>query len=245
MKRVLSILAICVVLFSMMGVAALAQTYDVTPPMVWGLGVTPTTDAMKGCPGNVAVMVQVKAADTGGVEDVMAEVKAPGAVWTAAADFTMELEEDGFWRVWIPKTFFATAGTWQIRAEASDWANNETHSGAKTLTVTSCDRTPPSVSDPTESADPIVASWCTGVKTETIQAIVKDASGVKKVNLWYMVPGGSLWQVVPMSRYLSDSYRATIGPFADGTLAYYVKAIDIFNHSTTTGIDTVTVKDCP
>jgi len=214
--------------------------------MVWGLGFSPTTDPMKGCPGNVNVMVQVKASDLGGVAEAQAELRAPGAPsWAGHADFAMMLQADGFWRVWIPRTFFATAGTWWIRAKAEDWFGNATRTGPKALTVTSCDRTPPAITNVTESADPIVASWCAGVKTVTIQATVTDASGVKKVNLWYMVPGGTLWQTVPMSRYIGDAYRATIGPFADGTLQYYVKALDVFNHSAKSATGDVTVNDCP
>jgi len=247
MKRLPSILVVCLVLFALSGSAVLAvgKVVDVTPPSVWGLGISPTTDPMKGCPGNASVMVQVKAADAGGVAEVQAELKAPGAAsWAGHAEFDMTLQADGYWRVYIPRTFFATPGTWWIRAEAEDWFSNTTRSGAKALTVTSCDRTKPSISDPTESADPIIASWCPGVKTVTIQAIVTDASGVKKVDLWYMVPGGSLWQTVPMSRYIGDAYRATIGPFAAGTLQYYVKALDVFNHSARSETDDVTVEDC-
>ena len=216
MKRVLSILVVCIVLFTLSGIAALATTKgvpDTIPPSIWGLGISPATDPMKGCPNNVNVMVQVKASDLGGIAQVQAELRAPTAAsWAGHADFNMTLQADGFWRAWIPKTFFAVPGAWVFRAEAEDWFSNAARSGTKTLTVTSCDRTKPVISNVTESADPIVASWCTGVKTVTIQARITDASGIKKADLWYMVPGGTLWQVVPMSRYLSDSYRATHRP---------------------------------
>jgi hypothetical protein len=243
MKRVLSIVVLCVVLFTLSGLTAFAGTPDVTPPVVYAVGVSPTTDPMKGCTGNVPVKVQAKATDLGGVEMLQATLKAPDG--SIAGTWNMALAADGYWKVWIPKTAFAVqSGMWYVRVKAWDYFKNATTSGWKAITVTACDKTAPTISDLTWTPNEIVPSDCDGIKSVLVQANVWDASGIKKVELWYQAPTATGWAVVNMAHYSNLGYQASIGNFPAGILTFYVKAFDPFNHVTYTAQQAVAVA-CP
>ena len=243
MKRVLSMVVVCIVLFTLSGLTALAvgDTPDVTPPVVYAVGISPTSDPMKGCPNNAPVKVQAKATDLGGVDYVQAVVKAPSG---ATAVWAMSLMPDGFWRIWIPKNHFAKTGVWSIRVEATDYFNNTTKSGWKTLTITGCDRTPPTVEDIAWNTD-VYASWCKNEQHYvTVTADVWDASGIKKVELWYIWPGAPEWSVTLMSHYSNLGWMGTFGNFPNGSAWFDIVAFDPYNHTTTTTDTEVVIQDC-
>jgi len=243
MKRVLSIAVVCIVLFTLSGVSAFAKggVPDVTPPVVYAVGISPTTDPMKGCPGNAPVMVQGKVTDLGGVNYVKATTKSPlGAV----ADWPMSLAPDGYWRAWIPKAIFTLKGTWYIRVQAYDYNNNTTQSGWKALIITDCDRTAPTVGEPTWTPNEIVGKNCAGPRTALVQTTAWDASGIKKVELHYLAPGAVNWSIINMSRYSNNGYQATIGNFVNGQVEIFVKAFDPYNHVSSSQHYFITVQKC-
>jgi len=235
----------------MSGIGALAQGTPpdtTTPPVVYAFGISATTMPALGCPGNAALMVQTKASDPNGVPEVDMEYKRPGdLVWTKVP---MELKADGYWRVWIPRTAFIIPGIWKIRVKAYDGFGNETIAGPKNLTVVMCvvDTTPPTVNGVSDTPDPIYAMWCPGTttpKTVTIQANVWDQSGIDRVQIKYRTPGAIVWTTSPMSRFVGNTYRATIGPFSSvGNMPYRIYAWDKFgNRQIWTG-GTVEIQDC-
>ena len=139
MKRMWSILAVCVILLGVSGIGAFAGTGgvpDTTAPRVWGFGSSPTMIQRVYCPNNVSVMIQAKASDIGGIAMVRAQVKRPGAsVWTTVP---LALRADGYWRGWAAKEMFTTVGVWKIRVQARDFAGNTTTTGIRYLGVTYC-----------------------------------------------------------------------------------------------------------
>ena len=245
------ILVLCVVLLTMSGVGALAQGTPpdiTTPPVVYAFGISATTMPTVGCPGNAALLVQTKATDVNGVPEVDMEFKRPGDV--AWAEIPMELKADGYWRAWIPKAAFVVTGIWQIRVEAYDGYGNSTIAGPKSLTVAMCvvDTTLPTVNGVSDTPDPIYAMWCkatTKPKTTLIQANVWDASGIDRVQVRYLTPGAGTWTITPMTRYIGNTYRATIGPFSSiGLMPYRIYAWDKFGNRRIWEMGTVLIQPC-
>jgi hypothetical protein len=104
-----------------------------------------------------------------------------------------------------------------------------------TVTVTAPpDTTPPSISNITESADPIRPPDCSP-NSVTISATITDPSGVPKRDLYYRVVGG-VWLWRSMSPAGGDVYQTALGdgelsnslsPYEDAdALQYYIKAWD-------------------
>lgn len=107
------------------------------------------------------------------------------------------------------------------------------------------DASPPSITNISESDDPINKQDCPSPNTVTIWADVTDASGLAWVRLYYQAPGGS-WTYTTMSLESGNTYAATIGPFSQaGTLNYYIRARDNAGNEAQSGTGTVTVNDCP
>jgi hypothetical protein len=104
-----------------------------------------------------------------------------------------------------------------------------------TVTVTALpDTTPPSITNITESADPIRPPDCEP-DSVTIGATITDPSGVPKVELHFRVEGG-VWVWRTMSPAGGDVYQATLGhdqlrssrsPYEEAdAVEYYIKAWD-------------------
>lgn len=244
MKRVLSMIGICIVLISLSGISVLAKggTPDVTPPVVYAVGASPTTTPMKDCPGNRSVMVQGKAMDMGGVARVIATLHSPAGVMT---NWRMSLMPDGYWRVWIPRTRFTMKGTWYVRVQAYDYFDNTTKSGWYGIAVSECDVNPPVLSEPTWSPNEIVGRACGGVRTALVQTTAWDASGIRVVELWFLAPGEAQWVTLNMARYSNNGYQAGIGNFRVGQAEFYIKAFDQLNHVSYTEHYFITVRGCP
>ncbi len=138
MKRVVVILAVCIVLFTLLGINTYAAGPDTTPPQLWAVGMSTQAVETVACLGSTSVMVQAKAWDLNGIPYVQTQFKRPGDLtWRTR---NMALKGDGYWRYWIPRTAFGVeyVGTWQVRVVAYDTFGNATKSGVKTLQVTTC-----------------------------------------------------------------------------------------------------------
>jgi hypothetical protein len=104
-----------------------------------------------------------------------------------------------------------------------------------TVTVTALpDTTPPSITNITESADPIRPPDCEP-DSVTIGATITDPSGVPKVELHFRVEGGSwVWRTMNPAggdvyqASLGDSaLRSSVGSYEDADrVEYYIKAWD-------------------
>ena len=116
------------------------------------------------------------------------------------------------------------------------------------ISDTSC----PSITDISESDDPINKEGCPDPTEVTISADITDPSGVDWVKLCYRLNYGS-WTCVDMSLPVfsppaagsASYYYATIGPFSDdGTVYYYIRARDNVGNECDSSTYTVTVRDC-
>jgi len=102
----------------------------------------------------------------------------------------------------------------------------------------------PSITNISESNDPINRQGCPEPTTVTICADVTDDSPLSWVRLYYQPPGASLTYTT-MTPESGNTYKATIGPFSQaGTLEYYVKARDSAGNEARSSTRTVTVNDC-
>ncbi len=106
------------------------------------------------------------------------------------------------------------------------------------------DITPPSITNIRQSSDAINKQGCPEPTTVTIRADVTDPSDLAWVRLYYRPPGGS-WTYRTMSHESGNTYKATIGPFADaGTVTYFIAAQDNAGNERETQYYTVTINDC-
>jgi hypothetical protein len=104
----------------------------------------------------------------------------------------------------------------------------------------------PEISDISESADPIYASYPGGCSpTEvTITARVIDPSGVDRVRIAYRLAGGE-WETQPMTAVGTGLYQATLpSPPGPTTLGYRIQARDTLGNQSNSSTETVEVKQC-
>ncbi len=104
----------------------------------------------------------------------------------------------------------------------------------------------PEISDISESADPIYASYPGGCSpTEvTITARVTDPSGVDRVRIAYRLAGGE-WETQPMTAIGTGLYQATLpSPPGPTTLGYRIHARDTLGNQSNSSTETVEVKQC-
>ena len=254
MKRTLSILVVSIILFVVSGAGALADwggVPDTTPPVVYAVGIGATTVPLASCPGSHKTMIQAKAFDAGGVSEVKLETRSKGTTAWSESPLTFTLQPDGYWRAYFPKPWGLGALEWRIVAK--DWrepAPNKGYSGIRTLTVADCDVEGPRIGSPTYVPTRIYASDCPGPKMLTVQTVATDPAGVFRVELWYRTPGASAFVMVPMTRYLNNAYRVTVGPFPAGSAAGYFRAWDNIGNmsrrpASSSGFFTFAVADCP
>ena len=139
---------------------------------------------------------------------------------------------------------FSETGTVEYYIKARDNVGNEGNSSTRTVTIQTCDITPPTISNIRESNDPINKQGCPSPTTVTIRADVSDPSGLAWARLYYQPPGGS-WTYATMSHESSNTYKATIGPFSEtGTVEYYIKARDNVGNERSSPTYTVAVQTC-
>jgi len=145
------------------------------------------------------------------------KISPPAGTRAGEYEFTIKAVGDG-----------AVYGTWQVH-----------------VTVSSCDTTPPSITNIRETNDPINRRGCPGSHWTVISADVSDVSGIDWVRLYYKAPGSSSWSWKYMNHTSGNRYEAPLGNFAQaGALHYYIKAKDNANNTTYTSTYTVTVNDC-
>ena len=108
------------------------------------------------------------------------------------------------------------------------------------------DSTAPSITNVTESDDPIYCTYCPEPTDVTIRAdVTDDESGIEWVRLYYTV-----WQWQPcyftMRHESGGPYKSPlIGSTGPATLEYYVKARDKAGNEAQSPSYTVTIKGCP
>jgi len=118
------------------------------------------------------------------------------------------------------------------------------------------DTTPPSISNITESDDPIIEPPCPEPNSVTISARVTDPSGVSRAELYYRVVKGyqqGQWRTRPMSPVGGDVYQVTVGPdelidslspYGGGRMEYRIRAWDTRGNMSQSRTHTVTLEAC-
>ena len=173
--------------------------------------------------------------------------------WSWVADATYRLQEDDNPSFSSPSTAYSgsdtskyiygkSPGTYYYRVRAENCRGNSSWSNVQSVTV-SGDITCPSISNISESHDPINKQGCRSPNTTTISAQITDPSGVAWARLYCRLNAGS-WSYVTMSKS-GNTYSATIGPFSEaGTVHYYIKARDNAGNECDSSTYTVTINDC-
>lgn len=265
MKRVLSILVVCVVLFTSLGLTAFAAVPDTTKPVVYGATATPNTlgrdkqGTFDPCPTPATlkyVKITAGVRDGGIIDKVWVKLWAPDG--TLAGTWMMKQHTDGMWRAYIPKTDFTPWGNWKFKVYARDYnippvKGNTGESAAGWIKVTNCDQTGPYITNVKKFPAQLVTTGCYDAsKTHaTIQADIWDkagagfaAHGVASVVLEYSNNGAG-WLVAPMNKISDWGYKAVVGPFAAGEVDFAIVAEDNLGNQTVKQINDVTVDACP
>ncbi|UCC77453.1 MAG: hypothetical protein JSW37_03585 [Anaerolineales bacterium] len=104
--------------------------------------------------------------------------------------------------------------------------------------------TAPSITNVSESQDPICVQGTGSPDRVTIRANISDDSGLDWVRLHYQPPGGS-WVYVDMQHSSGNTYEAILGPFQQaGTLRYYIGARDDGCNEVSSDQRSITVEEC-
>jgi hypothetical protein len=218
------------------------------------------------CPNAVkSVTISVTATDAAGVSAVTLFWRAPGAA--AYRQTPMSLHSgtaaNGVWQVKLSTatdgiTKAGTLAYYAIAANASGGSARIPLTGSSTIAVAVCANTGPTITSVASSAgsslywDPLGVGTC---QTATdITAAVADVDGVKSVTLYFRRPGSATWSSKPMdSQTVAGKWYANLDTLGDeipiatppnGTLSWYLKAVDGKNASSQTKTASTTVLRC-
>ncbi len=194
---------------------------DTTPPTLSGLTQLTTL------PENAQPTINVNATDASGVASVVLHY-IQGVIEQTS---TMTLS-GGVYTTTIGPLSSGTVEYWVTAQDNIGNTATSTHVIA-TVSGSSTDITPPSISDVTQLSDMDVSPTPIG-----ITATVTDASGISSVILHYIFNGTT--QMTTMAFAGLATYSTDIGPFSSGTLEYWVTAQDTAGNVATSPHITIT-----
>jgi hypothetical protein len=198
---------------------------DVTGPTIEDIEHSPITPT-----DAETVDITCSVTDANGVEYVTLYYRINGGDWITEA---MTLIAGTTYSCTIGTFSYADMIEYYIFAE-DDSPNDNTASDDNggafySFTVVSSDVTGPIIDDIAHTANN------TELDLVNITCTVTDLNGIQEVTLYYRLNNGT-WLSITMTLIATDTYKATIGPFAVGdVIEYYIVAIDDSpNHNSAT-----------
>ncbi len=195
----------------------------------------------QGCPEPTTVTIRADVTDETGLDWVLLYYVPPGG--SSLVNELMTLESGDTYAATVGP--FSEVGMLDYYVRARDNEGNEVRSSSLTVTINDCDSISPTITNISESADPINLQCCPEPTVVAIRADVTDNLGVNQVLLQYVPPGGSSLSQETMSLESGDTFVANVGPFDQaGTLQYYVEALDTAGNGSQSSLLTVTSANC-
>ena len=212
---------------------------DTTPPVI---AHTPIGD---GQPEGTAIVITASIVDAEGVDSASVFYRAMGSTG-AFTEAAMAVVSGTTWSASIPSAAVNTPGVEYYVSATDNNSNTATDpSGAPTsyhdFTVTAVDTAGPSITH-----TPIADGQSPGADVDIV-ATITDASGLSSAHVFYRIQGFPGYSSVPMSNTSGDIYEGTIPGYAvaEGTMEYYIRAIDAATPTTNTSYDPSTAPGTP